>query len=405
MSNQIAVIANNSNLKIAYEGMLQDQFNNDCSIYKGASTGQFPYTGLNVVRALNARRNQGIGAGADNGLLPNKGKSIPVQATINCKFNWLRIGLSAPVMKASQSDKGAFMRELAYQMRFGYDALQSDVNRQMSWDGSGTLCQMSSAAVATTSITISGRESGEPALQFVDIGGTYDIYTSAGALVQSSVTINAITSGTANSDTAVLTMDVPVTASAGDVFVRAGSYGYEVQGLLTQINNGTSTVFGLDRASYQILQSNEVDLNGAQLSLAALKEAHSQAQRRGGKGINAVFSDFDSRDYYEKLLVADKRYPNTVKGDGTFSNKDTSYLEYAGMPWVADKDCPKRVFFLNSKVIEKYPLAMFEWANETGSQLIADSEVDGFEARLRVWFNLFNAQASGCAVVKDYVSP
>jgi len=108
---------------------------------------------------------------------------------------------------------------------------------------------------------------------------------------------------------------------------------------------------------------------------------------------------------YQKLLVADKRYVNTVKGDGGFSDKEKNYLEFNGIPLVADKDCPTRLFFLAGKHIEKYVLCEMEFADETGSMYISQSEVDALEVRLRFFANMFNAKASGCAAIEDYVSP
>lgn len=294
-----------------------------------------------------------------------------------------------------------------------YEDLKSDVNRQLSWNGNGTLAKVDTAVVASTSVVIKGREDTEPALKFVDVGGTYDIYTSAGALVQSGVTISSISSGTASSSTATVVFNSAVSASAGDVFVRANSYGQEIDGLLTQLDGGTSTVFGIDRATYIQTQGNVVfcTSTGATggtkqpLNLAYLQQAEDEASRRGGRGVNAIFSDFTSRSYYQKLLTADKRYFNTVKGDGGFSDLEKNYLEFNGKAWVADKDCPTRIFFLPEKQIEKYVLAEMAFADETGSMYIAASENDQLEVRIRFFANLFNAKAAGSAVVTEYISP
>lgn len=294
-----------------------------------------------------------------------------------------------------------------------YEDLKSDVNRQLSWNGNGTLAKVDTTVVASTSVVIKGREDTEQALKFVDVGGTYDIYTSAGALVQSGVTISSISSGTASSSTATVVFNSAVSATAGDVLVRANSYGQEIDGLLTQLDGGTSTVFGIDRATYVQTQGNVVycTSTGATggtkqpLNLAYLQQAEDEASRRGGRGVNAIFSDFASRSYYQKLLTADKRYQNTIKGDGGFSDLDKNYLEFNGKPFIADKDCPTRIFFLPEKQIEKYVLSEMSFADETGSMYIAASENDQLEVRIRFFANLFNAKAAGSAVVTEYISP
>ena len=390
-------------LKNFYQGPIVDQFNNEVPIYRGAEKGKHPWSGQVVKRPLRVRRNQGIGATSDGGNLPQIGRQVPVQAEISAKYNYLRFGITAPMIAASKNDVGAFVRSAAYELEQGYEDLKQDVNRQMGWDGTGDLALVNTAAVGSTSLVIKGREDTEPALKFVDVGLQFDIYNGS-TLVQAGVTVSAISSGDASSATATLTLDSAVTASAGYVLVRAGSYGQEVQGLLTQLDGATSTVYGLVRADYVQLQGNVVDKNAAVLSLDDWQKAQDEAERRGGI-INAIYCDYASRRMYQKLLTADKRYSNTMKGDGGFANKDQSYLEWNGLPIVADKDAPTRIFMLPEKHIEKYILEEMAFADETGSMYIAQSDVDAFEVRIRLFMNMFNAKASASAVIMDYVTP
>lgn len=392
-------------LKNYYQGPIQDQLNQDVPIYRGASKGKHKWSGQQVIRPWRVRRNQGIGATSDGGVLPAIGRQTTVQAIIAAKYNYLRFGITGPMIAASQSDVGSFVRAAAYELEMGYNDLKSDLNRQLSWDGTGDLARMNAAAGASTSIVIKGREDVEAALKFVDVGLVFDLYTSAGSLVQSGITVNAITAGTPNSLTATITTNVPVTASAGDVLVRSNSFGQEVQGILTQLDGGTSTVFNVDRALYPSAQGNVLDLDGAQLSLDSLQQIEDQAERRGGATLTAVWSDYDSRRMYQKLLTADKRYVNTMQGDGGFANKGQSYLEWNGKPWVADKDCPPRIFMLDEKKIVKYVQKEMEFASETGTMYIAQPESDELEVRLRLFCNLFNEMPSGAGVIVDYVSP
>lgn len=283
----------------------------------------------------------------------------------------------------------------------------------MAWDGTGDLARINTAAAASTSVVLKGREDTESALKFLDVGSYVDIYTSAGAAVQTGLTINAITAGSAGTATATVTFDQAVTASANDVIIRSGSSGNEIQGLLTQLDGATSTVFGIVRASYVQTQGNVIYVtadgtsSGAAqpLSLNYLQQAEDEAERRGGRGVNALYSDYVSRRYYQKLLQADKRYVNTVQGDGGFSSKDKNYLEWNGKPWVPDKDCPTRIFFLPDKHIEKYVLSEMAFADDTGSMYIAQQENDQLEVRIRFFANLFNSKACGSSVVQSYLSP
>lgn len=405
MSNQFQNITSGlAELKNWYQGPIVDQFNEDTPVYRGAEKGKHAWSGQQVIRPLRVRRNQGIGATSDGGILPQIGRQTTIQAIIAAKYNYLRFGITGPMIKASASDKGSFVRSAAYELQEGYKDLQSDVNRQISWNGDGTLAKVNTTAVASTSIVIKGRETGEAALKFVDVGLSFDVY-SGSTLVQAGVQVTAITSGDANSATATLTVSPAVSAAADTTLVRAGSYGYEVQGMLTQLDGLTTTVFNIDRALYPQTQGNVIDLSGAQLTLDKMQQAYNESLRRGGGKLSANYCDFDSLRMYQKLLTADKRYVNSVKGDGGFAAKDKTYLEFNGIPMVPDKDCPKRIFFLPEGVITKYVLAEMEFSDESGTMYITQPEADAFETRIRLFMNLFNEQAAATSVLKNYISP
>jgi hypothetical protein len=142
-----------------------------------------------------------------------------------------------------------------------------------------------------------------------------------------------------------------------------------------------------------------------QLTLNLLQQPYNNARRRGNAKTDYIVCDYDSERFYNKLLVTDKRYIGKVPGDGTFSNKSSTYLEFGGTPIVPDKDSPSRFFFLDSKTWKKYVLAELEWADETGSYLIAQTSSDSFEARLRLFANFFCEKPSANAVLKSYISP
>lgn len=407
MGNQFASTASSLyNLKIFYQGPIVDQFNEETPIYRGAEKAKFAWSGLQVNRPLRTRRNQGIGATTDGGTLPSIGQQQGVQAVIPAAYNYLRFGVTGPMIKASANDKGSFVRQAAFELQKGYEDLQSDCNRQCSWNGDGTLAVVNTGAFASQSLVVAGRTSTEAALKFLDVTEECDIWDATFAnLLASSVQITAISSGTAISATATLVLDTAVTVPSGAKVVRAGSYQNEVKGLLYQLDGLTTTVFGINRSTYPSTQGNVVDYSGNQLNLDGIQQAWNLGASRGGAKFSALYSDFDSQRYYQKLLVADKRFVNTVEGDGGFSNKDKVYLEYNGIPWVADKDCPTKIFLLPEDHIEKHVLCEMEFADETGSMYIAQTSADSFEVRVRHFFNLFNAQASASAVITGYVSP
>lgn len=390
-------------LKNFYEGPIVDQYCEDTPVYRAAEKVKKGWSGSQVIRPVRVRKNQGIGATSDGGLLPAIGRQTTVQAIIAAKYNYLRFGITGPMIKASQSDSQSFVRSASYELEMGYKDVQSDTNRQFSWDGTGKLATLAATASGSTTLSISGREAVEAALKFVESGLVFDV-TDGTTIFASSITVNS-TTGTPTALTATLSVSAPVSAAAGTYLIRSGSLGNEIQGLVTELDGGTSVVFNVDRSLYPSFQGNVIDSGGLQMKLDTLQQVYNEGLRRGGAKYTGIYSDFDSLRMYQKLLTADKRYANTVKGDGGFSNKDKTYLEFNGLPWVADKDCPQRVFILPEDVLKSYVLAEMEFADETGSMYIAQTSADALEVRIRFFTNLFNEQPSACGVLKNYTSP
>ena len=407
MSNAFQGVSSGlAELKNYYQGPIIDLINEEIPIYRACEKVKQGWSGYQVIRPLRTSRNQGVGATSDGGTLPKIGRQTTVQAIIAAKYNYLRFGVTGPMIKASQSDVGSFVRSAAYELEMGYKDMKTEISRQLSWDGSGDLALVSTAAVASTSLVISGRTTGEAALKYIDVNSTFDIVTAAGAVIATGVTVNSIPTGTAISSTATLVLDQAVTASVGHVLIRTGSAGNEIQGLLYALDGGTSTVYSVDRSTNLAYQGNVTDLSSGVLTIDAMQTPFNEGLRRGNvNGYNAAWCDFTGIRYYQKLLTPDKRYANTSEGDGTFGSKGKFYLDFNGIPMVPDKDMSLKFMFLPAEVLKMYELAAMEFADETGSMYIAQTDVDALEVRIRHFVNLFNEQPASCGVLQGFTSP
>lgn len=404
MANSIATVTSAlAILKNYYEGPIVSQFNDGIPIWRELEKGKEKWNGQQVVRPVKVRRNPGIGATSDGGTLPAIGNQTTVQALIAAKYNYLRFGLTGPLIKSSQGDKGSFISAMSFEMSEGLNDIKTDVNRQISWNGNGTLATVSANAVASTVITVTGRESTDASGKFLDIGMVVDI-VSSGSVVASGVQITAISGGLTTA-AATLTLSSAVTTSTNDVLVRNNALNNEIQGLFYSLDGGTGTIYNVNRSTYPAFQGNSVAAASASLNFDFMQQALNLARRLGGAKIDLVLCDFDSERYYNDLLVKDKRYVGKVAGDGTFTDVKESYLEFAGVKVMPDKDSPLRFWFLDSSHIKKYILCEMEWADESGSYLVPQVSADAYEARLRFFANLFMDKPRANAVLSGYVSP
>lgn len=411
MANSFQSISSGlAELKNFYQGPIIDLINEEIPVYRACEKVKQGWSGYQVIRPLRTSRNQGVGATSDGGSLPKIGRQTTQQAIISAKFNYLRFGITGPMIKASQSDVGSFVRSAAYELEMGYKDLKTELSRQLCWNGNGALATVSTASVASTSLVIAGRTSSEAALKYVDVNTTFDVLDSTGATVLASgVTVTAISSGTASSATATLTLDQPVTLAANSLLVRAGAQNNEVQGLFYALDGATTSIYNIDRSTTLSFQGNYTDLSTAAnpvLSIDAMQTPYNEGLRRGNANkFNAVYCDFTALRYYQKLLTPDKRYANSTSGDGTFGDKGKFYMDFNGIPVVPDKDMPSRFAFLPAEVLKMYELCAMEFADETGSMYIAQSDADQLEVRVRHFTNLFNEQPAACAVLTGFSSP
>lgn len=410
MSNSfLSTTTGAAELKTFFQGPMINLLNEEVPVYRACEKMKQGWSGTQVNRPLRTARNQGIGAGVDGGNLPKIGNQTTVQAVIQAKYNWLRFGITAPMMAASRNDAGSFVRGQAYELEQGYNDLRTDISRQLSWDGTGDLAVVNTAATASNTLVIQGRTTTEPALKYAALGLTFDVIDSNANILASQVTITAITSGTAISATATLTLDQPITVAANSILIRSGSNNAEIQGLLYALDGGTTTIYNVDRSTNIAYQGNVTDLassGNTVLSLDAMQTPFNNGLYRGGiNKYNAVWTDFSSLRYYQKLLTPDKRYVNSMQGDGSFGSKGEFYLDFNGIAVVPDKDMSTKFMFLPADVLKLYELKAMSFADETGSMYIVQSDVDAFEVRLRHWVNLFNEQPAACGVLQGYTSP
>lgn len=180
-----------------------------------------------------------------------------------------------------------------------------DVNRQLGWNGNGRLATVSANAVGTNSISIQNRDtqagiaSAEAPEKFLDIGTQIDIVDTNNNVLANNVQITAMSGiGTA---TVTLTLDNNVSVAANNLVIRSGTVSNEIQGLLTSLDGGTSSIYNIDRSLFPSFQGNNIDLAGQQLNLNAMQQALNNARRRGGGKISVVYCDFDSERYYNRL--------------------------------------------------------------------------------------------------------
>ena len=126
-----------------------------------------------------------------------------------------------------------------------------------------------------------------------------------------------------------------------------GNGGKDLTGLQAIVDS-TTTVGGLAPATFAWWAASESGTAGsfAATGLEKMRTTYNTITYGNDKP-DAIFTDQDVFEYFEKALQPQERYQNTQVANSGFAN-----LTFKGIPLLWDRDCPdKEMYFLNSKYI------------------------------------------------------
>ena len=268
-------------------------------------------------------------------------------------------------------------------------------------DGSGTLATVNASTVATAIfVGKTGTAFGLFGTRYLQLNDQIDIWdptfttqrTPAGGL-----TITALVPSTQT-----VTLSANVTLTAGDIVVRANTVNKTYVGLQLATDNSTAVTFqGLSRATFPITQGNVLDVGGASLIEAHLQQIQSLLRRVSGE-INDMFVVGDAQwDAYVALGQALKRYVNTMKLDRGFMT-----LDYNGVPFVYDPDCPPAVIFaLREEFVQNGVVTPLSWSEEDGAILKWNAGFAAYTAFMREYGNYVYPRPNALARIQTLAVP
>jgi len=383
-------------LKIDYLPVVQEQLNHATVLLDKIQRNERDVSGKQWQLTAHYGRNSGVGAGSETGL-PTAGNQSYLNPYGGVKYNRGRIQVSGPVMAASKNDKGSIVRALDSEIQGVVRDLKKEVNYQLLNDGSAVRALVNGDPGTGTTLTLDG-----PGTNYfydgmkVDIldPATGDITTSGSGLTVSTVdsTTEVTMSAALNADVADNDWVIGAGARIEGTGALATNTSYEMMGLKGIVDDGTyvTTLHNLSRSSYAWWKSSTFssdDNSGTlrDMTLPLIQSAISAVEKNGGR-VSMILSDVDMRDAYAALVIADKRFVNTMTLDGGWKA-----LEYSsgtnGLPWISEVDMPPNtVFFVESERLFIMQMADWNWMDEDGAILSRVSGSDAYEAVL-YWYS------------------
>lgn len=243
------------------------------------------------------------------------------------------------------------------------DALTKDLERNIWGDGSGLRAQCTSASGSTitfTSAAASGYGSTKGAV-WVEIGETYDVITSAGA-VRGQFKASSKTATTA---TGTFTGFAAADVASTDFIVPSNGYLNFPRGMAYIVNNDTGTFQLLSRSTYPQLKANVVDLAGAAITVSNFHQAVALLEIRGDsmEGAKSGIAAWMAVAQHDALLRLGQNLKRFAGSDTKFDGSFQSF-GFGNLTINKAVDCDEdRIYFTNLSdlfILEEKPFGVYE---------------------------------------------
>ena len=382
-------------LKTQYLGPIREQLNSSSVLYSRLEKNEDSVVGKNFTIPLHYGRNEGVGARAEGGTLPAAGNQAYKECIVPMRYQYGRIQITGPTIKAARSNEGAFLRAVDSEMRGLERDMKSSMNRQAFGDGTGLLATVAASGSGTSTVVVDSTAK-------LRVGMPIDIIVK---------TTGAATAGLAGTTVASITDATTFTISGTLAGSPAGTYGVYIAGSrnnemmgLSGIVSATATLQSLDVANYPWWKATVLANGGTNRAISdtLLQTAIDTLEANSSGMCTAMYTSFGVRRAYQALLTATKQLVNTQKLQGGYEAINYLGGSHGVIPMIADKDAPaNKIFIVDEDELAIYRLADFDWMQEDGSILSRVSGVDAYEAVLYVYQELGTSMRNAHVLLSD----
>jgi hypothetical protein len=332
---------------------------------------------------LKAGRNQSVGFRSENETLPAPGASKYTYLTEPMRYAYGLFNITGQLMKASESNEGAFKAAFKAEMEDTVLTSKIDHNRAAFGDGSGTFATVrTTTAAAATVIPVSST------INFRG-GEVIDFVNAALTVIEAARTVTAV-DRVNRQITVTPALAVGVTATTHFI-VRASSdstvgtpnnsQNREIQGLKSLVD--VTTLHGVNPATYPFWKSYVNAVNGP-IADAVIRDGLDNVGFESG--LDTAGNDFvlittrGVRRRYSDTLVSVKRFTNA---ESTTLRGGFKTLLFDEHPIFTDDQCDLGYLYgLNLSDFFWAQLSDWDWMEEDGKVLKWESRKDRYTAIL-----------------------
>lgn len=364
---------------------VKSTINNKCKLLKQIEVNTEDIQGQYARLAIHIGRSGGVGARAEGGTLPDHGNQRYAEQQVLWYTDYGRSKFTGKVMRASRSDKGAFIRASKSEMKGLVEDCRRQVNRA-SWgtsDGKIATCGVTAAAnVIVLASTTTDRQMRQLYKNLkVDIGTVANPTSRAAA--------RKITAVSRANKT--ITVDGTVITTAATDFVFVAGNGGAIGGVGQKEITGAQTIVATSGTLFNIDPTVDpewvatVDHNSGvdrPFTERLVTKNINTVQIECGADVDILFSSEGVFGAAEVHLATKRRTNEPVELKGghkgiAFSTGDTD----AALTW--DRDTPEdSLFGFTLSELTYFTASDWEWMDEDGSVLNRIANEDAYEATL-----------------------
>lgn len=384
--------ANNA-LKEVYLGVLSNQLNTSINpLLTRINQTTSDVWGKEIRKVAPYGINGGIGAGKEDGDLPNPAENNYEQFVLSLKNLYGKLEISDKAIRASENSSGAFVNLLTSEMEGLIKASSFNFGRMLYGDGTGKLATI--LTNTTNSVTVDYTKN-------LIEGMVVDIMsTSSDEPLNKSLRIKAINHSTREVTFTSNTLNSEGYKDLNYYLCIQGSHNNELTGL-GAIFKDTGKLYGLDRATYNWLipymKDNKNSLSEAQdISENLIQTAIDDLEEQADSRVDFIVCSSGVKRNYHTYLTSFRTNINIMELEGGFKA-----LSYNGIPLISDRFAPNNtLYLLNTKEFNLHQLCDWKWLESEDGRVIRQTPGKAtYQATLVKYADLICNKPRGQAVI------
>ena len=378
-------------LKSLYLGVVTEQLNTGINPFLAKiKMSSSDVWGKEIRKVAQYGINGGIGAGTEEGDLPNAAGNNYEQFVLSLKNLYGKIEISDKAVRASENSVGAFVNLLNAEMEGLLSASSFNFGRMLFGDGQGVLCKVESVSGGQVKVSSVKNLIEGMVIDFrQEDGSIISGFASRRITMVDRVSKLITVSGNAIEDGAV---------ASGSLITVQGSYGQEITGL-SAIFKDTGSLYGLDRQSHKWLVP-YIKKDVGEISETVIQTAIDYLEENAGGKVDMIICSSGVKRAFQNHLATYKRNVDVMELKGGYKA-----ISYNGIPIVSDRFCPEgTMYLLNSEDFTLHQLCDWAWLEgEDGKILKQNANKPTYSATLVKYADLLCNKPCGQAMLTGII--